>query len=40
LAELKKWLEEQRPQALPKSPLGQAVGHARRYNAMRSPSNE
>jgi transposase len=28
LAELKKWLDEQRPQALPKSPLGQAIGYA------------
>jgi transposase len=28
LAELKGWLDEQRPQALPKSPLGQAVGYA------------
>jgi transposase len=28
LAELKGWLEEQRPRALPKSPLGQAVGYA------------
>jgi transposase len=28
LAELKKWLDEQRPQALPKSALGQAVGYA------------
>jgi transposase len=27
LVELKKWLDEQRPQALPKSPLGQAVGY-------------
>lgn len=25
---LKQWLEEQRPQALPKSPLGQAIGYA------------
>src|SRR5262249_28344151 len=28
LAELKTWLDEQRPKALPKSPLGQAVGYA------------
>src|SRR5262249_6853557 len=28
LAELKKWLEEQRPRALPKSALGQAIGYA------------
>jgi transposase len=28
LAQLKKWLDEQRPQTLPKSPLGQAVGYA------------
>lgn len=28
LAELKKWLDEQRPQALPKSALGQALGYA------------
>src|SRR6185369_6692003 len=28
LTELKKWLDEQRPKALPKSPLGQAVGYA------------
>ena len=28
LAELKKWLEEQRPLALPKSVLGQAIGYA------------
>src|SRR6185295_15089394 len=28
LAELKKWLDEQRPQALPKSALGQAIGYA------------
>src|SRR5207244_1735405 len=28
LVELKKWLEEQRPQALPKSVLGQALGYA------------
>src|SRR5262249_50895925 len=28
LAELKKWLTEQRPQALPKTPLGQAIGYA------------
>jgi transposase len=28
LAALKQWLDEQRPQALPKSPLGQAVGYA------------
>jgi hypothetical protein len=28
LAELKKWLDEQRPQALPKSSLGQAIGYA------------
>jgi transposase len=28
LAELKTWLDEQRPQALPKSPLGVAVGYA------------
>jgi len=28
LAELKKWLDEQRPQALPKTPLGQAIGYA------------
>jgi transposase len=28
LAELKKWLEEQRPQALPKAVLGQAIGYA------------
>jgi transposase len=28
LVELKTWLSEQRPKALPKSPLGQAVGYA------------
>jgi len=28
LAELKKWLDEQRPTALPKSALGQAIGYA------------
>jgi transposase len=28
LAELKRWLDEQRPKALPKTPLGQAVGYA------------
>jgi transposase len=28
LAELRKWLDEQRPQALPKSALGQAIGYA------------
>jgi len=28
LIELKRWLDEQRPQALPKSPLGQAIGYA------------
>ena len=28
LAELKKWLDEQRPKMLPKTPLGQAVGYA------------
>jgi transposase len=28
LAELKKWLDEQRPGALPKSALGQAIGYA------------
>jgi transposase len=28
LDELKKWLDEQQPKALPKSPLGQAVGYA------------
>jgi transposase len=28
LAELKRWLDEQRPQALPKSALGQAIGYA------------
>jgi transposase len=28
LAELKRWLDGQRPKALPKSPLGQAVGYA------------
>jgi len=28
LAELKKWLEEERPRALPKSTLGQAIGYA------------
>src|SRR5262249_49511356 len=28
LAELKQWLDEQRPQALPKSALGQAIGYA------------
>jgi transposase len=28
LAALKQWLDEQRPQALPKSPLGQAIGYA------------
>jgi transposase len=28
LATLKTWLDEQRPKALPKSPLGQAVGYA------------
>lgn len=28
LAELKKWLDEQRPQALPKTPLGQAITYA------------
>jgi len=27
LAQLKKWLDEQRPQALPKSALGQAIGY-------------
>jgi transposase len=27
LAELKKWLDEQRPVALPKSPLGKAIGY-------------
>jgi hypothetical protein len=29
LTELKKWLDEQRPRALPKTPLGQAIGYAR-----------
>ena len=29
LAELKVWLEEQRPKALPKTPLGQAIGYVR-----------
>jgi transposase len=28
LRELKQWLEEQRPRALPKTPLGQAIGYA------------
>jgi transposase len=28
LAELKAWLEQERPRALPKSPLGQAIGYA------------
>jgi transposase len=28
LIELKQWLDQQRPQALPKSPLGQAIGYA------------
>jgi hypothetical protein len=28
LTELKGWLDEQRPKALPKSPLGQAIGYA------------
>jgi transposase len=28
LIALKQWLDEQRPQALPKSPLGQAIGYA------------
>jgi hypothetical protein len=28
LVDLKRWLDEQRPKALPKSPLGQAVGYA------------
>lgn len=28
LTELKTWLDEQRPKALPKSPLGQAIGYA------------
>lgn len=28
LTELKQWLDEQRPKALPKSPLGQALGYA------------
>jgi transposase len=28
LAELKKWLDEERPKALPKSALGQAIGYA------------
>jgi transposase len=28
LLALKQWLDEQRPQALPKSPLGQAIGYA------------
>ncbi len=28
LTELKKWLDEQRPTALPKTPLGQAIGYA------------
>jgi hypothetical protein len=28
LVELKKWLDEYRPKALPKSPLGQAIGYA------------
>ena len=28
LVELKTWLSEQRPKALPKSPLGQAIGYA------------
>ena len=30
LTELKQWLDEQRPKALPKSPLGQALGYALR----------
>jgi transposase len=28
LAEFKRWLDEERPRALPKSALGQALGHA------------
>jgi hypothetical protein len=28
LAKLNQWLDEQRPQALPKSALGQAIGYA------------
>jgi transposase len=28
LGDLKRWLDEQRPQALPKTPLGQAIGYA------------
>jgi transposase len=28
LRDLKQWLDEQRPQALPKTPLGQAIGYA------------
>src|SRR5262249_45032080 len=28
LVDLKRWLDEQRPKSLPKSPLGQAVGYA------------
>jgi transposase len=28
LVDLKRWLDEQRPKALPKSPLGQAIGYA------------
>jgi transposase len=28
LVQLKQWLDEQRPKALPKSPLGQAIGYA------------
>jgi transposase len=28
LTELKKWLDEQRPKVLPKTPLGQAIGYA------------
>jgi transposase len=36
LTELKRWLEEQRPQALPKSALGQAIGYAlNRWEALR-----
>jgi hypothetical protein len=33
LAELKHWLDEQRPQALPKSALGQAMGYALNHRA-------
>src|SRR5262249_22474588 len=33
LAELKKWLDEQRPQALPKSAVGQGIGQALNHGA-------